>query len=169
MSGNTGFIDGVTENASKAKTWGVSGLNAQLAKASLPAIGGNQYLQYNAGRLSDSFNALRSSGLGGMDQVRIGGLAALDYFTGMDTGRVMGRGASRMATAAGGSEAAQARHMGMFDDMGRTARTSALIDPPAGSTGARMRGARAGVRMGALGAGMAALDFLNPFSFGWND
>ncbi len=169
MSGNTGFIDGVTDNASKAKTWGASGLNAQLAKASLPAIGGNQYLQYNAGRLSESFNALRSSGLGGMDQARIGGLAAFDYLTGMDTGRVMGRGASRMARAAGGSEAAQTRHMGLFDDAGRTARTSALTDAPAGSTGGRMRGARAGVRMGALGAGIAALDFLNPFSLGWND
>ena len=35
--------------------------------------------------------------------------------------------------------------------------------------GNKTRGIGIGMRAGAVGAGMAAADFLNPFSFGWND
>ena len=136
------------------------------------------YFQASSASLSGGIDTLRTSGLGGFDQARIGAGAALDYFTGMDTSRVAGRAEARMLEAAGGTGMGGLQVAGTefddamkaADDTGRSARMKAMLDSgDSAASGARMRGARAGVRMGALGAGIAALDFLNPFSFGWND
>ena len=176
MSAN-GFNERVADNAKKGKGWVAGKLTDQLAKHSMPAVGNNMYLQASSASLSGGIDTLRSSGLGGFDQARIGTGAALDYFTGMDTSRVSGRAQARITEAArgtgmGGLQVANTEFddaMKAADDAGRSARKTALSAGNDAASGARMRGARAGVRMGALGAGIAALDFLNPFSFGWND
>ena len=50
-------------------------------------------------------------------------------------------------------------------------RAEQIAEAGRASSGAfdRKRIARAGVRSVGLAAGIAAVDFLNPFSFGWND
>lgn len=176
MSAN-GFNETVMDDAKRGKGWVAGKLSDQLAKHSMPAVGNNMYFQASTASLSGGIDTLRTSGLGGFDQARIGAGAALDYFTGMDTSRVAGRAQARIAEAGasnrmGGLQVAGTEFddaMKAADDAGRSARMKALDAGHDAATGARMRGARAGVRMGALGAGIAALDFLNPFSFGWND
>jgi hypothetical protein len=163
MSG-TGFVDQVTGNVKKARDKGKEKVNNRLIKGAMPELGSNMYLQSNSAGLSRGVNTLSTSGLSNMEKGRVGGLAALDYFTGMDTSRVTGRANARMGPAS-----SLAASMEGADEAGRTARRSALGAASESTNGLRMRGARAGVRMGALGAGMAALDFLNPFSPGFND
>ena len=125
-----------------------------LCDLKLPAAGGGAYLgtmDQHRGTLGAIKDAHKKGVFGG---VQVGASAAFDYFSGMNMSSVQERaqiGAGMMGDVSKGQIEAG------------TASREAIAKKNPWNRG---RIARAGVRTGILGAGIAAADFLNPFSWG---
>jgi len=176
MSADTNFLDKTLKNGSRGASWATAQTNKVLGHFKLPSAGNNFYLQTQG--VSRAADAVQGMNTGMLGKAQAGGMAALDYFSGMDTGRVnqrlqgrIGRDAAIRGIGEGVTGAERAAQMGVIDEnFGRYMNSrSGLAGVGKQTATAGQRAMRVGARGGLLGVGIAAADFLNPFGFGWND